>query len=268
MKKKQKKQEKKKKVFRRQEIPQEKYMTVVCTAIEEAEAKLTLSAMNKELINKWAYVSDDGKISGLTYWGYLACAEGADKGKWTPVYEEPKVQVLSGTRALLIIPCTNPKTRVTKYGTCTFDINERFGDRKADTIARRRGLQAHIKLQQVIAFTQYVLAFKPENVLKITQGDMKKAKAETMPEDTAKNKVMREIFAKIAALGLETKRMHAYLRKTYKTKHLKDLKDEQLEEIKKGLVMYAKKESLLLDLKEHLKQMPAADLKEWGGDDK
>lgn len=255
-------------VFSRAKVPQDVQNIIACAAVEKAESHLVEKEIQGEVIDKWVYsfIDRDGvERNGLTYWGYVACAEGQKpQFRWTPKFAKPELTVVSPSAVSLLVACTNPRTRKTEYGICSYNPTTKFEDRQALTKAKRYAMDKLTRPPLRISFVNYVLSYEPSKVLLVTEGEVVEAKQEILPEETDKMKQLRYIFTKIANLQLPRDRMHAHLRKHYKTKHLKDLDVAKLEEIKKGLDYYKKDKSRLADIKNVLKEMSPADLKEWG----
>jgi len=148
--------------------------SMIAGMIEDAETQLMLAETQGKIIEKLAYSfagRSNAMVEGLTYWGMLACAQGAKKTSWTPEWTKPEFQKLEGTPMMLcVVGCRNPRTKLTEWGSCSFNPAIRFDERKALTNAKRYALDKHLAVVQKVAFLQYLKKHSPGNILKLHEG--------------------------------------------------------------------------------------------------
>lgn len=237
----------------KREFEQDQYNQAICVIVEKAEAQLLTEEMQGKTVDKLYYSfnskqkDDKGnfvKIEGLTFWGYKACAEQAKTNKWKPKFGKPDFHDHPNGKTTMTIAVTNPRSKETEYGVCTFDSNVRFNERTAATNCKKYGLDKMIPVAQRIAFIGFLKQYRPETQLALDDKGMKALKSKDFttsstptPDDAKKDIAIKSIFAQIGALEqkhgvkLDKNKTKQYYKCKYGVVSLRDLNIDQMKEV-------------------------------------
>jgi uncharacterized short protein YbdD (DUF466 family) len=213
--------------------------TTIAEILEQKEIELTLEEVKGKLIDKLAYsfIDSNGReISGLTKWGLISCCQNLKEGGFSPIFSEPKIELLNQEYALLKIEAKNPVSGQTAVGICQFKIGQRFSERIAETIAKRRALENLLPISIQQAYIEYLKKKKPDKVVKIRQEDYKSVKEIQKESGNVvddKTKAMRMLFALIHEKGLDVEKWKEWIKKQIGVEHFNEISIEKMRELYK-----------------------------------
>lgn len=213
--------------------------TTIAEILEQKEIELTLEEIKGKLIDKLAYSFTDSngrEINGLTKWGLISCCQKLKEGSFTPIFSEPKIEPLNNEYAILKIEAKNPITGQTAIGICQFRIGQRFAERIAETIAKRRAIENLLPLSIQQAFIEYLKKKKPEKVIKLKQEDFKSVKEIQKQSGEVvddKTRAMRMLFALIYEKRLNVEKWKEWIKKQIGVNHFDEISIEKMRELYK-----------------------------------
>ena len=212
--------------------------TTIAEILEQKEIDLSLEEIKGNLVDKLAYVYTDKdgiEISGLTKWGLISCCQNLKGGGFNPVFSEPKIEPLSAEFALLKIEAKNPNTGQTSVGICQFRIGQRFSERIAETIAKRRAIENLLPISIQQAYIQFLKKKNPKKILQIKNNfksvkDIQKQSGNIVDDKT---KAIRMLFAVIHEKGVDIEKPKSYVKNSMQIEHFSDISIDELKNLYK-----------------------------------
>ena len=137
-----------------------------------------------------------------------------------------------------VVYCVNPITKEKTRGTCQWKRGDRFSDRIAQTNAERNALLKQLPTQMQIQFINYCIKkgyIQKENVDPAIEENKAAVKALGTSESNEKTALITRIYAIFGSMKINAQASRLWLHKRYKCESVKDLTDEVLNRIIKGL---------------------------------
>jgi uncharacterized short protein YbdD (DUF466 family) len=211
--------------------------TTIAEILEQKEIELTLEEIKGKLIDKLAYSfvdKNNREINGLTKWGLISCCQNLKEGGFSPIFNEPKIEPLNNEYALLKIEAKNPISGQKAIGICQFKIGQRFAERIAETIAKRRALENLLPISIQQAYIEYLKKKKPDKVIKIKQEDFKSIKeiqkqSGNITDD--KTKAIRMLFALVHDRGIDVEKWKEWIKRQIGVEHFDEINIEKMREL-------------------------------------
>jgi len=213
--------------------------TTIAEILEQKEIELTKEEIKGKLIDILAYrfVDSNGReINGLTKWGLISCCQNLKEGGFSPVFSEPKIEILNNEYALLKIEAKNPVSGQTAIGICQFKIGQRFSERIAETIAKRRALENLLPISIQQAYIEYLKKKKPDKVIQIKAENYKSVKDIQKQSGNAvdnKTKAIRMLFALIHDRGIDVEKWKEWIKKQIGVVNFDEINIEKMRELYK-----------------------------------